>query len=693
MSTATQAKTRPRGIPRELEDAAFTYAWDYRDTTGKTCGWVARFDGPDAKVIRPFFHLDGEGRWRQGRNGKPWPLFGLDTLQHNADTVYICEGEKATAALHALGLPAVTSGGTGTAGAADWSPLRHARRIILLPDNDDPGEAYARDVAAALSALPGARDVLIARIPDLPAKGDIVDHLRTRIPTWSGYGPLPLDGDDLMGEREVLVELIGEREEALPAHIMASAEDWPEPEPLRPMDAEPEAAFPVAALGPVLAGAVDALREGIQAPTPLIANAVLAATGAAVQHIANVDRDGARIPCSIFALTIADSGERKTSVDAEACKALRERQRELDAEHRKARADYEARKDAWESERKRILPKTKDYAAKQRALADLGPQPEEPARPVVFVADATREGLERVYRGGWPSCAVITSEGAIITGGHGMRENRALATIGGFSLLWDGLLPANARAGAGVHTGGAVRCSMHLMLQQIAAERWLGDPEVAGQGILSRYLITWPVSTQGERPYRALDLDADPRMVRYHNALLDALHVPHPLDEHGHLAPRALRLNADARQAWIKYFNTVEAGQLDTPRALRPWTAKAGEHALRLAGVLTLAEHPNATAITLDTMRDAIRIATWYGEEGRRIVEGRAPDPVTLDAEKLLQWMRTEPQPVAKGRMMQFGPGPLRGKAALDPVLDRLVDSGWIRHAAGRGEAYEARPG
>jgi len=69
--------------------------------------------------------------------------------------VLVCEGEKAADAAQFI-FPdhvAVTSpGGAKAAGKTDWAPLS-GRRVVIWPDNDEPGTAYGRDVALRLVPL------------------------------------------------------------------------------------------------------------------------------------------------------------------------------------------------------------------------------------------------------------------------------------------------------------------------------------------------------------------------------------------------------------------------------------------------------------------------------------------------------------------------------------------------------------
>ena len=83
--------------------------------------------------------------------------------------VFIVEGEKDVDSLTALGLVATCNPG----GAGKWSKLSDTsvldgRRVVIIPDADDPGKRHAWEVASALQGkaaeiktvnLPGAKDV------------------------------------------------------------------------------------------------------------------------------------------------------------------------------------------------------------------------------------------------------------------------------------------------------------------------------------------------------------------------------------------------------------------------------------------------------------------------------------------------------------------------------------------------------
>jgi DNA primase len=97
-----------------------------------------------------------------------------------ADTVWLCEGEKDADNLTALGLCGTTlPNGAEKAGNLQkrfdiLKPLR-GKTIILIGDNDETGQEHIRQIARLLQGI--AASVKIIELPDLPEKGDISDFI------------------------------------------------------------------------------------------------------------------------------------------------------------------------------------------------------------------------------------------------------------------------------------------------------------------------------------------------------------------------------------------------------------------------------------------------------------------------------------------------------------------------------------
>jgi archaellum biogenesis ATPase FlaH len=90
-------------------------------------------------------------------------------------TVYVVEGEKDVDSLTALGFV----GTTNVEGAGKWRPeyaeAFKGAKVVILPDNDEPGRAHAGTVKASLDGVAGAADIVA--LPDLPEKGDVTDWI------------------------------------------------------------------------------------------------------------------------------------------------------------------------------------------------------------------------------------------------------------------------------------------------------------------------------------------------------------------------------------------------------------------------------------------------------------------------------------------------------------------------------------
>ena len=173
-----------RAVLRFQRPADKTYKYY---VTAEVCAFImCRWDlvKPEAekhgsnKIIRPIHMV--EGGWQSGNQmSKDRPLYGLFprllkyrcltdevkylngrtnfhhttlTFEHipdvaNAETVYIVEGEPKVDVLLALGVNAVAPAhGAQSPHQTDWSPLRNAKTIILIPDNDEAGFEFVRKV-------------------------------------------------------------------------------------------------------------------------------------------------------------------------------------------------------------------------------------------------------------------------------------------------------------------------------------------------------------------------------------------------------------------------------------------------------------------------------------------------------------------------------------------------------------------
>lgn len=485
-----------------------------------------------------------------------------------------------------------------------------------------------------------------------------------------------------------LDELV-DRENARIAQLAAAARVEPaggygpcSPEPLR-RPTPPPKPYPVAELGPILRPACEAIRRVIQAPDAVCAASLLAAASLAVQGLADVHIDGRTHPLSLWFLTIAESGERKSAVDAEAMRGARDFERECHEAYADTCLAYEndaeqynAQREAAKCEAKKA--KGEGLAAKLRELR----APEPPLKPTLTAADFTAEGIAKLLRDGRPSIGAFTDEAGLVFGGHGMTKETETRTAATLCKLWDRGELDRVRSGDGALKLYGKRLALHLLAQPVIAERALGNAVLSGQGFLPRCLLAWPEGTAGHRPYVAENLRDNTALVQFTARTGDLLRRELPLKDgtRNDLQPRALTLAPEAKALWIEAYNAVETREAPGQRfeQCQAWASKSAEQTLRIAGVLRLVEEPDAQTIDADTIRRAVDIALWHLNEAARLAGTAELSPEVRDAEALLNCCHEKGWTLLySGKALQYGPSRIRTAKGFRVAVGELERTGW----------------
>jgi len=446
----------------------------------------------------------------------------------------------------------------------------------------------------------------------------------------------------------------------------------------------PPERFPLDALGPILGPAARAIAEIVQVPDALAANSVLAAAALAAQPHANVQTLGGARPLSLFILTIAGSGDRKTSADSVALAPIREHERAMHKEFTQKMREWTLEQEARKLDMKKARGAAADGDAYREKLAAVETEPP-PRKPWLVCSEPTAEGLVRSLADGQHAQGIFTDEGGQFIGGHGMSEESELRTIAMLSRLWQGDRIDRVRATDREHlTLYGRRLSMHLLVQPEVGARFLGKPLYRGQGFLARWMIAAPDSLAGTRlhdPNRS-DPQDDPRITRYWNALAALLgRTANENPEVGGLDPPCLALDPEARELLVGAYNEMEAAQrkdgaLD---GVREWASKAAEHACRVAGVLTLISDPERHCVDVEAMAGALALVQHFiGEYERLIGSADLPENIRR-AVALLDWLRTKRlRSVTARQVTQYGPGrAIRHAQAAKEALRTLAEHGW----------------
>ena len=172
-------KERKLAIPPADAKPFFnTYAenyWTYHTADGGIWFHVARFiDEKGNKEVKPYCWDTIESKWVNAAWKSPRPLYNLHFLTKCPNhPVIIVEGEKSADAAQRLFPFAVAttwSGGCKAVKSTDWGPLKN-RKILMWPDNDEPGESALKLILSELN-----QSISVVRAPEgSPSGWDIAD--------------------------------------------------------------------------------------------------------------------------------------------------------------------------------------------------------------------------------------------------------------------------------------------------------------------------------------------------------------------------------------------------------------------------------------------------------------------------------------------------------------------------------------
>jgi hypothetical protein len=415
----------------------------------------------------------------------------------------------------------------------------------------------------------------------------------------------------------------------------------------------PGAAYPVEALGP-LQDAVRAVQGMTLAPVAIPAQSALAVASLAVQGFADVETLGGLRPLSLYALTIAKSGERKSSCDAPLLASLRALEREQAIEQREAHLSWMNAHAFWKGDRERILTEAKRGKGEKRVaseadLAALGKEPAAPPSPDRTVTEPTFEGLTRKFAEGMPSLGIFSDEGGQFLGGFAMSTDNRQKTLTALNDLWQGNPIRRTRAGEGSFALFGRRLAMHLMVQPGVARAFMADPMAGDTGFLPRFLICEPASTIGGRFHAQARRD-DLALEAFGSRLTAILETPLPMDtETRALTTRVLPLADSAKKLLVAFSDAIEAAQAlgGDLSHVTGYASKAAEQAARIAGVLTLWRDLSSAEVSDADMADGIALAQFYLTEAARLADAAIVSAEIDRAERLRRWLLdtwTEPE-------------------------------------------------
>ncbi|HAK9881612.1 YfjI family protein [Escherichia coli] len=445
--------------------------------------------------------------------------------------------------------------------------------------------------------------------------------------------------------------------------------------------------FPVHVFPTLIKNAIYEVEQHTQAPQSLIAASILGAVSIASQNSIDVCRlNNLRSPVSLFLVTLAESGERKSTVDKMLMKPLYTLDEQLFSKYVQDLSEWKILEAIFIAEKKALISKLKSDIRREknanitneRLKILLDNYPVEPMRYKLMFNDATPAAIKDYLCGNWRSVGIMSDEAGTIFDGYALNE------LPFINKMWDGSTFSVERKSTSERLIKDARLTLSLMVQPDIFKDYLerkGDI-AKGVGFLARCLICQPNSTQGQRTINNSAFSSE-HLPMFHNRLIKI--VNEGINRHNEKERLCLRFSPDAEQHWISFYNSIEkemgvTGQLSN---FKDYASKITENMVRIAALL---HHFNGDVgdISISTTNISIEIIKWYVHEYIRLFsKAKSFTLEDSDTDALYFWMveyctRKMTPCIKKNDILQYGPNKFRKNEKINELLGTLYSQNKI---------------
>ncbi|MCD2451645.1 DUF3987 domain-containing protein [Methylicorpusculum oleiharenae] len=414
--------------------------------------------------------------------------------------------------------------------------------------------------------------------------------------------------------------------------------------------------YPVNGLGP-LKDLCKSISEKAQLDPAMVGQAIITAASLVTQGSYEVQTLSGYKPLSLYGLTIAESGDGKSTAEGIVLQGVRE---------------FEKEKHNGYMER--IANESEEKGKKKNAPREI--------EPYLLASDSTVQGVIKSFKTGWPSQGIFTAEGATMLCGWGMSGEQRANSSANLNKLWDGESIALQRGIEGRTQLYNRRFCAHWLIQPDVAQEALNDSNLSAIGLWPRFLVAWPQALK-PRLYKYYDFKSDPVVTSFWSVCKDILseQVITGDGECGEFF--TLKLTSEARAILIKTFEKMELSRdpSNPLHIIKPFAVRLCEQACRIGGVL--AAFSGEKEISAETMKNALLLANYSLETWRGIFGTREDMTHELWAKNVYDWMSKRPGGRASETdlIKTVTPKHLRTAHKRDTALSILRERGLIEKA------------
>lgn len=447
-----------------------------------------------------------------------------------------------------------------------------------------------------------------------------------------------------------------------------------------------------------LEGAAYEVCKKTQAPFALAYMSMLGSMSLISQHFVDVQTPHGHVtPVSLFLISIAKSGERKSTCDRMFTKVLDQWISEQAEIYDRAYAAHKAELKIWNAKGEalqKMLSKTvnandsdEEKNVSIRIRDHEAAKPLAPVRMQLKYQNTTLPAVLKSLNEQLPTGGLMDDEG-----GH-VLDASVTDALAVFNKLWDGNRVTVTRVDHNKSfTLNGKRFSIALMIQPQIFDDFIKSKQgraVKENGFLQRCLVSTVTSTQGTRRHDPHgDFDLMPKLEKFTARLQVLLDQIASEDKKEPRLREVIVLSPDAGELFWKFQNEIESqlrpgGKYESISGV---ASRIAENTVRIAAIYHFwINSPFPKKIHYLIMERAILRARSFLEQ-QLYLFGK---PTSIEEQEredveLHKWLvshccnQTHIASVTKTVIMQYGPNKFRKSAKLELVLDRLMLRRWV---------------
>jgi len=449
--------------------------------------------------------------------------------------------------------------------------------------------------------------------------------------------------------------------------------------------------FPLSAVPTFLREAIKDVNNFTQAPIPLIVSSAISAMSLACQSLIDVRvNENVVSPVSLFLLVIANSGERKTSVDRKLLLPFYQHDTDILCQVELKEKDHDFSLMIWREKQKAILSQLKKAAVKGQCTKVLSQRlkeldddrPVPPKKNRIIYNNVTPEALQLAMYNHSSNVGLIADEGANVL------DRQVMKDLSFINSLWDGVSFHVERKMTKSFTIDGGNITLSVMVQKKVFDSYIKRQggKARGSGFFARCLVVHideSLSTQGERFIRPHYHDSY-SIDTFHQRIVDLLDES-KVREGSKIKQHSI-FEPVAQYEWENIYNYIESQIRPDKKygSMNDFASKLPNNVARLSALFAYFID-GSTTIKKEYVESARILCEWYMQQALNLFGYEEGYYESL----LLSWLHrkmhsTETSSLRFNNIRRYGPNILRKGTLLETVISNLEKANVIDIDHGR---------